>query len=143
MGLRVNALEEYEYNTVFAGRNWNAGATIELVLRRPDHTLSVLPLLLALPLTPSRNSIPYKFIIMVMSHELAHIKQMNHSSKFDKVNNFILTTVTSLMRSGFTGVGFWGKGKTMEGDQFVPLQPGDLPQFTWSISFFSLHHYSY
>ncbi|KAF5377379.1 hypothetical protein D9757_008031 [Collybiopsis confluens] len=29
-GLEVNSLEEYEYNTVFAGRNWNSGETVGL-----------------------------------------------------------------------------------------------------------------
>ncbi|KAF7330572.1 hypothetical protein MVEN_02497400 [Mycena venus] len=27
-GLVVNSLEEYEFNRVFAGRNWNAGETV-------------------------------------------------------------------------------------------------------------------
>ena len=33
------SLTEYEHNKEFAGRNWNAGEIIELVLRRPDHSL--------------------------------------------------------------------------------------------------------
>lgn len=32
-GFAVNSLEEYEFNHVFSGRNWNSGETIELVLR--------------------------------------------------------------------------------------------------------------
>ena len=33
-GISVRSLEEANYNRVFAGRNWNAGEVIELVLRR-------------------------------------------------------------------------------------------------------------
>lgn len=32
-GFAVNSLEEYEHNRVFAGRNWNNGEVVELVLR--------------------------------------------------------------------------------------------------------------
>lgn len=35
-GMRVNSFEEYPYNKVFAGRNWNHGEVVELVLRKPD-----------------------------------------------------------------------------------------------------------
>lgn len=35
-GFGVNSFEEYEWNSVFAGRNWNAGEVIEIVLRRPN-----------------------------------------------------------------------------------------------------------
>lgn len=35
----VMSLTEYQHNREFAGRNWNAGEIIELVLRRPDHSL--------------------------------------------------------------------------------------------------------
>lgn len=33
-GISVRSFEEVNYNRVFAGRNWNAGEVIELVLRR-------------------------------------------------------------------------------------------------------------
>jgi len=32
-GFHINSFEEYPFNKVFAGRNWNAGEVVELVLR--------------------------------------------------------------------------------------------------------------
>ena len=55
--LQVNSLVEYEPNPEFAGRNWNAGEIIEIVLRRRDGSF-----------------LPWNFILMVMCHEQAHIK---------------------------------------------------------------------
>jgi hypothetical protein len=40
-GMGVNAFNEHEWNHQFAGRNWNGGETIEIVLRRPDGSLYV------------------------------------------------------------------------------------------------------
>lgn len=58
-GLAVMSLEEYEYNTEFLGRNFNAGEVIQLVLK-----------------SRSGNWLPFKFVQMVMMHELAHCKSM-------------------------------------------------------------------
>lgn len=35
-GFHVNSLEEYEWNREFAGRNWNNGEVVELVLTTKD-----------------------------------------------------------------------------------------------------------
>lgn len=56
-GLAVMSLEEYEYNTEFLGRNFNAGEVIQLVLK-----------------SRSGNWLPFRFVQMVMMHELAHCK---------------------------------------------------------------------
>jgi len=56
-GFAVNSLEEYEYNRVFAGRNWNHGETIELVLRSSTGSL-----------------LPTHWLMSTLCHELAHIK---------------------------------------------------------------------
>lgn len=34
--MQIGTLEEAEFNRVFAGRNWNHGQSIELVLRGPS-----------------------------------------------------------------------------------------------------------
>ncbi|KAL7774482.1 hypothetical protein CFE70_005394 [Pyrenophora teres f. teres 0-1] len=57
----VQALEEYPYNTEFVGRNFNAGEVIQLVLRDRQG-----------------RWLPQRMVEMVMVHELAHCKQMNH-----------------------------------------------------------------
>jgi hypothetical protein len=62
----VMALEEYKPNPEFIGRNFNAGEVIQLVLKAP-HT---------------NQWLPFKHVQMVMMHELAHCKQMNHSRDF-------------------------------------------------------------
>ncbi|KAL9714121.1 hypothetical protein Ac2012v2_002429 [Leucoagaricus gongylophorus] len=58
-GFTVNSLEEYEYNSVFSGRNWNNGETIEIVLRRSNGSYC-----------------PTSWLMSTFCHELAHIKVM-------------------------------------------------------------------
>lgn len=58
-GFTLNSLEEFPQNKEFAGRNWNAGETIELVLR-----------------TASGGWVPAFAVTHVMAHELAHIKHV-------------------------------------------------------------------
>ncbi len=41
-GFQINSLEEFEWNREFAGRNWNNGETVELVLRRQDGSFAPL-----------------------------------------------------------------------------------------------------
>ena len=52
--LAVMSLEEYEYNTEFLGRNFNAGEVIQLVLK-----------------SGRGEWLPFRFVQMVMMHELA------------------------------------------------------------------------
>jgi hypothetical protein len=90
----VQALEEFPYNTEFVGRNFNAGEVIQLVLR-------------------DRNGrwLPQRMVEMVMVHELAHCKQMNHSKAFWKVRNEYAGDLRELWAKGYTGEGMWGRGR--------------------------------
>ncbi|RCI15469.1 hypothetical protein L249_3412 [Ophiocordyceps polyrhachis-furcata BCC 54312] len=92
--LYVMALEEFEPNREFVGRNFNAGEVIQLVLK-------------------SRSSgrwLPFEYVQMVMMHELAHCKQMNHSRAFWTVRNGYAEEMRRLWNQGYTGDGIWGRG---------------------------------
>ncbi|KAB5551265.1 WLM domain-containing protein [Coniochaeta sp. 2T2.1] len=91
--LSVTTLEEYEPNREFVGRNFNAGEVIQLVLKsRSGHWL------------------PFNYVQMVMMHELAHCKQMNHSRAFWAVRNAYAGQLRLLWGRGYTGEGMWGRG---------------------------------
>ncbi|KAL1800332.1 hypothetical protein ACET3X_000674 [Alternaria dauci] len=93
----VQALEEFPYNTEFVGRNFNAGEVIQLVLR-------------------DRNGrwLPQRMVEMVMVHELAHCKQMNHSKAFWKVRHGYAAELRALWAKGYTGEGLWGRGRELD-----------------------------
>lgn len=93
----VQALEEFPYNTEFVGRNFNAGEVIQLVLR-------------------DRNGrwLPQRMVEMVMVHELAHCKQMNHSKAFWKVRDGYAVELRALWAKGYTGEGLWGRGRDLD-----------------------------
>jgi hypothetical protein len=93
----VMALEEYKPNPEFIGRNFNAGEVIQLVLKAP-HT---------------NQWLPFKHVQMVMMHELAHCKQMNHSRDFWKVRNTYADKLKVLWDKAYTGEGLWGKGQSL------------------------------
>ncbi|KAK4165668.1 DNA-dependent metalloprotease WSS1 [Cladorrhinum sp. PSN259] len=91
--LSVMSLEEYEPNQEFVGRNFNAGEVIQLVLKaRSGHWL------------------PFQYVQMVMMHELAHCKQMNHSKAFWAVRNQYAEEMRSLWARKYMGEGLWGRG---------------------------------
>ena len=98
------SLEEYEPNPEFIGRNFNAGEVIQLVLKAPysGHWLS------------------FRSVVMVMMHELAHCKQMNHSGAFWKVRNQYACEMKDLWAKKYTGDGFWSRGKTLLSGQYEP-----------------------
>ncbi|KAI4102531.1 MAG: hypothetical protein L6R37_004358 [Teloschistes peruensis] len=100
--ISVMTLEEYEPNPEFVGRNFNAGEIIQLVLKAPrtGHWLS------------------FRSVQMVMMHELAHCLQMNHGRDFWKVRNQFARELKELWGKGYTGDGFWGRGKTLLSDQY-------------------------
>ncbi|GJN87112.1 hypothetical protein Rhopal_000057-T1 [Rhodotorula paludigena] len=113
-GFGVNSLVEHEWNPTFAGRNWNAGEVIEIVLRRPNGEFA-----------------PYQFLLYVMAHELAHIREMNHSWAFKKVNEQIRREVTNLRAKGYYGDGFWSSGRSLKyPNATAPLTEADEPTFT-------------
>ncbi|KAL2255824.1 hypothetical protein VTK26DRAFT_2657 [Humicola hyalothermophila] len=100
--LSVMSLEEYEPNAEFVGRNFNAGEVIQLVLkaRFTGHWL------------------PFNYVQMVMMHELAHCKQMNHSRAFWAVRNQYAEQMRALWARGFTGEGLWGRGALLSTGEF-------------------------
>ncbi|GAA5998677.1 uncharacterized protein JCM10292_007151 [Rhodotorula paludigena] len=113
-GFGVNSLVEHEWNPTFAGRNWNAGEVIEIVLRRPNGEFA-----------------PYQFLLYVMAHELAHIREMNHSWAFKKVNEQIRREVTNLRAKAYYGDGFWSSGRSLKyPNATAPLTEADEPAFT-------------
>ncbi|AEO66023.1 uncharacterized protein THITE_2113755 [Thermothielavioides terrestris NRRL 8126] len=99
--ISVVSLEEYEPNPEFVGRNFNAGEVIQLVLKaRSGHWL------------------PFNYVQMVMMHELAHCKQMNHSRAFWAVRNQYAEQMRALWSRGYTGEGLWGRGKLLSTGEF-------------------------
>jgi hypothetical protein len=65
---------------------------------------------------------------MVMMHELAHCKQMNHSKAFWAVRNEYSTDMKALWDKGYTGEGLWGRGVLLENGAFAQesLDPGEI-----------------
>jgi hypothetical protein len=109
----VQALEEFPYNNEFVGRNFNAGEVIQLVLR-------------------DRNGrwLPQRMVEMVMVHELAHCKQMNHSKAFWKVRDAYAVDLRALWAKNYTGEGMWGRGRGLETGnvQTSQVDVGDVPE---------------
>ncbi|KXT03088.1 hypothetical protein AC578_7725 [Pseudocercospora eumusae] len=106
--ISVMALEEYAPNPEFLGRNFNAGEVIQLVLKdKAGRWLSM------------------KFVQMVMMHELAHCKQMNHSRFFWNVRNEYAKQMEELWREKYMGEGMWGRGRGLATGGFVNAAPPD------------------
>jgi hypothetical protein len=101
--LAVMSLEEYEPNMEFVGRNFNAGEVVQLVLKAPY----------------SGRWLPFRHVQMVMMHELAHCKQMNHSKAFWKVRNQYCDELRLLWQRNYTGDGFWSRGQTLLSRQYT------------------------
>ncbi|PBP19253.1 potassium transporter [Diplocarpon rosae] len=110
--LAVVSLEEYEPNHEFWGRNFNGGEVIQLVLKSPS----------------TGHWLPFKFVQMVMMHELAHNKQMNHSKAFWVVRNQFSAEMKDLWEKGYVGEGLWGKGVLLENGAFArdTLEEGEI-----------------
>ena len=108
------SLEEYEPNPEFIGRNFNAGEVIQLVLKgRSGCWMS------------------FRSVVMVMMHELAHCVQMNHGKKFWEVRNAYAGEMKALWAKGYTGDGFWGRGKTIlsgEYENAMGLEDREMPE---------------
>ncbi|CAG8949602.1 hypothetical protein HYFRA_00007835 [Hymenoscyphus fraxineus] len=101
--LAVVSLEEYEPNLEFWGRNFNNGEVIQLVLRSPSTGMWL----------------PFKFVQMVMMHELAHNKQMNHGPAFWKLRNEFAAEMKELWSKSYTGDGLWGRGILLDNGAFA------------------------
>ncbi|GAB7361364.1 hypothetical protein MBLNU230_g1420t1 [Neophaeotheca triangularis] len=112
--ISLMSLEEYAPNPEFLGRNFNAGEVIQLVLKdKQGRWLS------------------FKFVQMVMMHELAHCKEMNHGRGFWKVRNAYAEEMQWLWKRKYVGEGLWGRGKGLGSGRFehdrVP-QGEDVPE---------------
>ncbi|KAL7424765.1 hypothetical protein Q5752_000449 [Cryptotrichosporon argae] len=116
----VGTLEEAAFNRVFAGRNWNHGQSIELVLRRPGGQF-----------------LPLDYVISVMCHEMAHITHMNHGAEFQKLNAAIKRDVAQLQARGYYGDGFWSDGRRLRDDARMgdeSLCQSDFPEYICGVS---------
>ncbi|KAF2787513.1 WLM-domain-containing protein [Melanomma pulvis-pyrius CBS 109.77] len=109
----VQALEEFPHNNEFIGRNFNAGEVIQLVLRNRQG-----------------QWLPERAVMMVMVHELAHCKQMNHAKAFWKVRDEYAGALRELWGKGYTGEGLWGKGKILASGEVHAgsVEVGDVPE---------------
>ncbi|EPE04758.1 wlm domain-containing protein [Ophiostoma piceae UAMH 11346] len=106
--ISVMTLEEYEPNAEFVGRNFNAGEVIQLVLKTRGPRRE-------------RQWLPFSYVQMVMMHELAHCKQMNHSRAFWAVRNTYAAEMRQLWSSRYTGEGIWGRGAVLGTAGGTPL----------------------
>lgn len=112
--ISVMSLEEFPPNNEFLGRNFNAGEVIQLVLKDKQG-----------------RWLGFKFVQMVMMHELAHCKQMNHSKFFWQVRNGFAVEMEGLWAKKYVGEGMWGRGKDLVSGAFVQereLAQGDVPE---------------
>ena len=112
--ISVMSLEEFPPNNEFLGRNFNAGEVIQLVLKDKQG-----------------RWLGFKFVQMVMMHELAHCKQMNHSKFFWQVRNGFAGEMEGLWAKKYVGEGMWGRGKDLNTGAFVQereLAEGDVPE---------------
>ncbi|KIJ20224.1 hypothetical protein PAXINDRAFT_108086 [Paxillus involutus ATCC 200175] len=111
----VNSLEEYEYNRVFAGRNWNNGETVELVLRASNGSL-----------------LPTQWLMSTLCHELAHIRHMNHGPTFQALWLQLRQEVRALQSRGYYGDGYWSSGTRLVDSVKITgrgIDMGDLPEY--------------
>ncbi|KAJ7104198.1 WLM domain-containing protein [Mycena belliarum] len=114
-GFVVNSLEEYEYNKVFAGRNWNNGETIELVLRGRNGSF-----------------FPTSWLMGTLCHELAHIKHMNHGPAFQALWKLLREEVRALQNKGYYGDGYWSSGARLMDSAKVTgdgIVAGEFPEY--------------
>ncbi|KAH9945164.1 WLM-domain-containing protein [Epithele typhae] len=114
-GFLVNSFEEYEHNHVFAGRNWNNGETVELVLRRANGSF-----------------LPIPWLLGTLCHELAHIKHMNHGPAFQALWRKLRNDVGDLQRKGYYGDGYWSSGSRLSDSAVIRgegLNADELPEY--------------
>ncbi|KAI0681963.1 WLM domain-containing protein, partial [Cytidiella melzeri] len=94
--LQVNSIDEYQYNKVFWGRNWNSNKVIKIVLR--DAT---------------GNFRQVSSLLGTLCHELAHIKHMNHGPAFQALWAQLCREVKELQNKGYYGDGYWSSGERL------------------------------
>ncbi|EKM58369.1 uncharacterized protein PHACADRAFT_117246 [Phanerochaete carnosa HHB-10118-sp] len=114
-GFTVNSFEEYEHNKVFLGRNWNAGETIEIVLRGSGGVF-----------------LPIYALMSTLCHEVAHIKHMNHGPGFQALWAQLRREIRELQNEGYYGDGYWSSGTRLADSAPVGgagIDGGDLPEY--------------
>ncbi|KAI0359833.1 WLM-domain-containing protein [Trametes cingulata] len=114
-GFVVNSFEEYEHNKVFAGRNWNNGEVVELVLRGANGAF-----------------LPTSWLLSTLCHELAHIKHMNHGPAFQALWAKLRRDVRELQSKGYYGDGYWSSGTRLADSARMGsqgLDAEDLPEY--------------
>ncbi|KAG1747179.1 WLM domain-containing protein [Suillus paluster] len=114
-GFTVNSLEEYEYNRVFAGRNWSNGETIELVLKSANGSF-----------------VPIHWLMSTLCHELAHIKHMDYGPAFQALWRQLRNDVRALQNKGYYGDGYWSFGTRLADSATIAgkgIGMGDLPEY--------------
>jgi len=114
-GFAINSFEEYEWNRVFAGRNWNTGETVEIVLRSQRGVFLSTP-----------------WLLNVVCHEVAHIKHMNHSRDFHALWAQLRSEVLELQRKGYYGDGYWSSGQRLSDSARVVgegFEASELPEY--------------
>ncbi|KAI0091188.1 WLM domain-containing protein [Irpex rosettiformis] len=104
-GLVVNNLQEYQYNDVFLGRNWNSG-------ERVGESLSSAIVKIVLRGRSGRFQ-PISWLLGTLCHELAHIKHMNHGPGFEALNAQLCKEVRQLQNKGYYGDGLWSSGQRL------------------------------
>ncbi|KAF2838542.1 WLM-domain-containing protein [Patellaria atrata CBS 101060] len=113
--IAVMALEEFPANREFVGRNFNAGEVVQLVLKAPGGAW-----------------LPFKHVQMVMMHELAHCKQMNHSGAFWKIRDAYAAELRELWERRYIGEGMWGRGTSLLSGRYetetMPAAGGEVKQ---------------
>ncbi|KAF8206424.1 WLM domain-containing protein [Mycena galopus ATCC 62051] len=95
---------------VFAGRNWNAGETVELVLRGPDGLYR-----------------PKGYIMSTLCHE-----HMNHGPAFQALWARFRAEVRALQDKGYYGDGMWSAGTRLIDSAEVigvGMEAGEFPEF--------------
>jgi len=128
--LSITTLEEFPPNREFMGRNFNGGEVIQLVLRRmparrgggvsttgregriDPHASDFVSE------TDDGGWLSLRAVQMVMMHELAHCKQMNHSKAFWVVRDDYATHLRVLWSKGYSGEGMWGRGQGLASGEF-------------------------
>ncbi|KZP23769.1 WLM-domain-containing protein [Athelia psychrophila] len=114
-GFDVNSFEEYEFNQVFAGRNWNAGETVELVLRSAGGFF-----------------VPTSYLMSTLCHELAHIRHMHHGPDFQALWKQLNNEVRALQLKGYYGDGYWSAGTRLGDSTRVAgdgVDSGEFPEY--------------
>lgn len=102
-GFHINSLEEYEHNREFAGRCWNNGEVVELVLTTADGSWR-----------------PLQFVLYVFCHELAHIKHMNHIPHLHgALTRHLKQLALDKQKQGYYGDGLWSSGRALQDGGFV------------------------